>query len=145
MLPPTTLSHVTIRTRTTCTHTQNTPSSTFNTSCQPSPNTTDILSQWKQLIVTFLLRCCKKCAVMYCLAFLKTFIIIHETFWGNWLLVNNNSHPVVHTRHFVLKFSAGIIFLILAHLLYKMCIIQETNTLDLWKNLQFVDDKFENI
>ena len=34
-------------------------------------------------------------------------------------------------------FGAGIIFLILAHPVYKMWIIQEPNTLELWKKTAF--------
>ena len=36
-----------------------------------------------------------------------------------------------------LPFGSGIIFLILAHSVYKMWIIQEPNTLKLWNKLHF--------
>jgi len=38
-------------------------------------------------------------------------------------------------------FSAGIIFLILAHPVYKMWIIQEPNMLELWNKLHFEEKK----
>ena len=38
-------------------------------------------------------------------------------------------------------FGAGIIFLILAHTVYKMWIIQEPNTLELWNKLHFEEEK----
>jgi len=38
-------------------------------------------------------------------------------------------------------FDAGIIFLILAHSVYEMWIIQEPNTLELWNKLHFEDKK----
>jgi hypothetical protein len=43
------------------------------------------------------------------------------------------------------SFGAGIIFLILAHPLYKMRIIQEPNMLELWKKLHFEEKKTESI
>jgi len=43
-------------------------------------------------------------------------------------------------------FGAGIIiFLILAHSVYKMCIKQEQNTLELWNKLHFEEKRTENI
>ena len=42
-------------------------------------------------------------------------------------------------------FGAGIIFLILAHPVYKMWLIQEPNTLELWKKLYFEEKKTESI
>ena len=44
-----------------------------------------------------------------------------------------------------LTFGAGIIFLILAHSVYKMWIIQEPNTLELWNKLHFEEEKTESI
>ena len=42
----------------------------------------------------------------------------------------------------MLTFGAGIIiFLILAHSVYKMWIIQEPNTLELWNKLHFEEGK----
>ena len=41
----------------------------------------------------------------------------------------------------VYPFGAGIIFLILAHPVYKMWIIQEPNTLELWNKLHFEEEK----
>ena len=38
-------------------------------------------------------------------------------------------------------FGAGIFFLILAHPVYKMWIIQEPNTLELWNKLHFEEKK----
>jgi len=38
-------------------------------------------------------------------------------------------------------FGVGIIFLILAHPVYKMWIIQEPNTLELWNKLHFEEKK----
>jgi len=40
-----------------------------------------------------------------------------------------------------LNFGPGIIFLILAHPVYKMWILQEPNTLDLWNELHFEEEK----
>ena len=42
-------------------------------------------------------------------------------------------------------FGAGIIFLILAHSVYKMWIIQEPNKLALWNKLHFEEKKTESI
>jgi len=42
-------------------------------------------------------------------------------------------------------FDAGIIFLILVHTVYKMWIIQESNTLELWNKLHFEEEKMESI
>ena len=41
--------------------------------------------------------------------------------------------------------GAGIIFLLLAHPVYKMRIIQEPNTLELWNKLHFEEKKTESI
>jgi len=38
-----------------------------------------------------------------------------------------------------------LFFLILAHSVYKMWIIQETNTLELWNKLHFEEEKTESI
>jgi len=48
-------------------------------------------------------------------------------------------------RH--LNFGAGIIiiFLILAHTVYKMCIIQEPNMLELWNKLHFEEENTESV
>ena len=45
----------------------------------------------------------------------------------------------------VLPFGVGIIFLILAHPVYKMWIIQEPNMLELWNKLHFEEEKTEII
>jgi len=42
-------------------------------------------------------------------------------------------------------FGAGIIFFILAHPVYKMWIIQEPNTLELWNKLHFEEKRTESI
>ena len=42
-------------------------------------------------------------------------------------------------------FGAGIIFLTLAHSVYKMWIIQEPNSLELWNKLHFEEEKTESI
>ena len=42
-------------------------------------------------------------------------------------------------------FGAGIIFLILAHPVYKMWIIQEQNKWELWNKLHFEEEKTESI
>ena len=42
-------------------------------------------------------------------------------------------------------FGAGIIFLILAHSVYKMWIIQEPNKLALWNKLHFEEKKTETV
>ena len=42
-------------------------------------------------------------------------------------------------------FGAGIIFLILAHPVYKIWITQEPNTLELWSKLHFEEHKPESI
>jgi len=46
-------------------------------------------------------------------------------------------------RHY--PFGAGIIFLILAHPVYKMWIIQEPNMLELWNKLHFEEKKAESV
>ena len=53
---------------------------------------------------------------------------------------NVTSHDVC-----VLNFGAGIIFLTLAHPVYKMWIIQKPNTLDFWNKLHFEEEKTESI
>ena len=45
----------------------------------------------------------------------------------------------------LLTFGAGIIFLILAHPVYKMWITQEQNTFELWSKLHFEKEKAESI
>jgi len=42
-------------------------------------------------------------------------------------------------------FGTGIIFLILAHPVYKMWMIQEPNKLELWNKLHFEEEKTESI
>jgi len=42
-------------------------------------------------------------------------------------------------------FGAGMIFLILAHPVYKMWILQEPNKLELWNKLNFEENKTESI
>ena len=42
-------------------------------------------------------------------------------------------------------FGAGIIFLILAHPVYKMWIIQEPNTLEFLNKLHFEEEKTESV
>ena len=46
---------------------------------------------------------------------------------------------------FIKPFGAGIIFLILAHAVYKIWIIQEQNKLELWNKLYFKEKKTESI
>jgi len=46
-----------------------------------------------------------------------------------------SSYPIINL------FGAGIIFLILAHPVHKMWIIQELNTLELWNKLHFKEEK----
>jgi len=49
-------------------------------------------------------------------------------------------------KRFYLSFGEGIIFFyILAHPVYKMWIIQEPNTLELWNKLQFEEEKKKSI
>ena len=45
----------------------------------------------------------------------------------------------------ILTFGTGIIFLILAHPVYKMWIIQEPTTLELWNKLHFEEKNTEGI
>ena len=45
----------------------------------------------------------------------------------------------------LLTFGAGIIFLILAHPVYKMWITQEPKKLELWNKLHFEEKKTESI
>ena len=45
----------------------------------------------------------------------------------------------------ILTFWRRIFFLILAHSVYKMWIIQEPNTLELWNKLHFEEEKTESI
>ena len=54
------------------------------------------------------------------------------------------SHTYVKTYH-AYPFGAGIIFLILAHPVYKMWIIKEPNKLALWNKLHFEEEKTESI
>ena len=50
----------------------------------------------------------------------------------------NNEAPLTFRRR-------NYFFLILAHPVYKMWIIQEPNTLELWNKLHFEDEKMESI
>jgi len=50
-----------------------------------------------------------------------------------------------HFYEFVSLFGAGIIFLILAHPVYKMWITQDPNKLELWNKLHFEEKKMESI
>ena len=45
----------------------------------------------------------------------------------------------------IYPFGARIIFLILAHSVYKMWIIQEPNTLELWNKLHFEGKKNQRV
>ena len=45
------------------------------------------------------------------------------------------------SKAYIKPFGAGIIFLILAHPVYKMWITQEPNTLELWNKLHFEGEK----
>jgi len=42
-------------------------------------------------------------------------------------------------------FAPGLFFLILEYPVYKMWIIQESNTLELWNKLHFEEEKMETI
>jgi len=53
---------------------------------------------------------------------------------------NNNNKQLVRNISTLSTFGAGIIFLILAHPVYKMWIIQEPNMLELW-NIAFWREK----
>jgi len=57
------------------------------------------------------------------------------------------TYILVLTQSFfeIQPFGTGIIFLILTHPVYKMWIIQETNTLELWNKLHFEEEKTESI
>ena len=58
-----------------------------------------------------------------------------------------NIYDSISLQHLatVLTFGAGIIFLILAHLVYEMWIKQETNLLKLWNKLHFKEKETESI
>jgi len=47
--------------------------------------------------------------------------------------------------YYINLFGAGFFFLILAHSVYKMWIIQEPNMLELWNKLHFEEKKTESI
>jgi len=47
--------------------------------------------------------------------------------------------------HYFNLLAPELFFLILAHPVYKMWIIQEPNTLDLWNKLHFEEEKTESI
>ena len=83
-----------------------------------------------------------------------------ESLWNEWVYKSNNVSnrwlAVKVTNKIVINyvykwletvspFGAGIIFLILAHHVYKMWIIQEPNTLELWNKLHFEEKKTESI
>ena len=53
----------------------------------------------------------------------------------NYNIYSLNNNQFMHSQfNIYYPFGAGIIFLILAHSVYKMWIIQEPNKLELWKN-----------
>jgi len=56
---------------------------------------------------------------------------------------NNQSSPLGLPTHKLLV--PELFFLISAHPLYKMWIIQEPNTLELWNKLQFEEEETESI
>jgi len=68
-----------------------------------------------------------------------------ETFYE----INKDQNVVTHKNDVISKglvtFGAGIIFLIIAHPVYKMWIIQEPNMLELWNKLHFEEEKTESI
>ena len=51
----------------------------------------------------------------------------------------------VFTKPVINLLAPEVFFLFLAHPVYKMWIIQETNTLDLWNKLHFGEEKTESI
>ena len=55
------------------------------------------------------------------------------------------SCPVTFSRHILTFWRRKCIFLILAHPVYKMWIIQEPNTLELWNKRYFEEKKTESI
>jgi hypothetical protein len=71
-------------------NTQNTPYSLSNTGYQPSLNTTNNRSQYKQLMLTYLLQCWKPYAVVYSLALLKMGTMVPEICWVIGLSINHN-------------------------------------------------------
>ena len=55
-------------------------------------------------------------------------------------------HPEDYNKNKNINLLAPeLFFLILAHPVYKMWIIQESNTLELWNKLHFEEKKTENI
>ena len=61
-----------------------------------------------------------------------------------WREKKNQQYATI--RCLLLKpFDAGIIFLILAHSIYKMWILQEPNMLELWNKLHFEEEKMESV
>ena len=57
--------------------------------------------------------------------------ILAEAYLWGWVVVN--------------LLALELFFLILAHPVYKMWIIQEPNTLELWNKLHFEEEKTESI
>jgi len=51
----------------------------------------------------------------------------------------------IQIRVFINLLAPELFFLILAHPVYKMWIIQEPNTLELWNKLQFEEEKTESV
>ena len=61
-------------------------------------------------------------------------------------IYQNIQRKISYQQNEVLTFwSRNYFFLILAHPVYKMWIIQEPNTLDLWNKLHFEEEKTESI
>ena len=61
-------------------------------------------------------------------------------FHGIWYL-SNFSEPCLENSSFINLLAPDFFFLILAHSVYKMWIIQEPNTLELWNRLHFEGKK----
>ena len=64
------------------------------------------------------------------------------------VLILSHSHPVHSSPIHFLKINLlapELFFLILAHPVYKMWIIQEPNTLELWNKLHFEEEKTESL
>ena len=57
----------------------------------------------------------------------------------------NFSHSKKDLVRYYKPFGAGIIFLILAHPIYKVWIIQEPDMLELWNKLHFKEEETESI
>jgi len=90
--------------------------------------------------------------ICHLLALLEAHHILHiSRIWLTWIALITNMNEFIKKiawwgvteGHY--PFGARINFLILAHPVYKMWIIQEPNMLELWNKLDFEEKKTESI